>query len=113
MSVSRGSTFKIFSCFVTVYGKLKHFFPVNSVSCLSHFVVNIPCTLYALCNIGSVCSYLACNYTLFYIIEVWQTQMLSRSYIAEKIRTACSSYRTAYSTCYVVIAGSNIGYERA
>ena len=67
------------------------------MTCRCHFIVDISCTLYALCNICGMGCYLAGDNALLNVVNVRKSEMLGRGNIAEEVCTACCGYCSADS----------------
>jgi hypothetical protein len=59
-------------------------FPPELKACPGQIVITVTSVRVALCDIGSVCRYPVGYQTLFYILLVWQTQMLFGCDVAEQ-----------------------------
>ena len=113
MSVGRWGLLKESSCLFTVKCYLEHFVPIHFVTCRCHFIVDISCTLYALCDICGMSCYLAGDNALLNVVNVRKSEMLGRGNIAEEVCTACCGYCSTDSRCDMVIARGDICYQRS
>ena len=59
-------------------------FPIKCTSCVAHFVIDITGSADALGNIRRMSRYTACDDALLNVVEIRESKMLGRSYIAEE-----------------------------
>ena len=86
-------------------------FPVQGSSCIAHAIVDIPCVRDLLGNICCVSRDLGGDNSLFYIVNIRKSQVLSRCYVAKESCTACRCDCSTDCRCDMVIAGSNVGND--
>ena len=96
------------SCSIRVKSTGVLCFPVQFLACISHFIINISCTRDTFGNVCSVGGNLRSNDTLFYIVYIWQCQMLGRCYVAKESSTVHGSNCASNGSSNMVISRSNI-----
>ena len=113
MAVGRRSALKVRASLFGVNRVFEHLVPVNLVTGVRHSVVLFSRVRNALCDVRSVRRDTAGDNAFFDVVQIGQPEMLGRGDVAEKICAARSSDRTADCGGDVVVAGSDVGYQRA
>lgn len=77
--------FEIVARLHRIEGELEHAFPVKVFAAAAHFIVPVACARDALGHVGSMGGDAAGDDAIAHVLQIWQTQMLSRGDIAEEI----------------------------
>ena len=112
MAFSRRGALIVSLSLFAIDANIEHSVPVQFMACFSHSVIAVGSIRDTLSNISSMSSDLACHDTLLNVIGIRESEVFSRSNIAEEVSAAGSSDSAADSGSDVVITGSNISNER-